>query len=249
MPELSGLELAQAITALGAALPIVLVSGYAPQVDDQLAAAGVHHRLAKPFDLDALAELFAPSSADRPAELPPCRPRCRGAAPRPRAAPGWPVAPEVTEITAPQNPHSTIAGTAPSASTPYFVAYGAAQHLRAGPGPHRRPRRRRGRRPRPRRVMRPIAAFGPLVGSGRWAGHVVDGDRAAAAPPSNREQPRRRRTASRQPSMPRARLIGLAASTIRWRWLPSTLKWTTRKSSRCPPAAIAARTARDTLAP
>jgi hypothetical protein len=46
--------------------------------------------------------------------------------------------------------------------------------------------------------------------------------------------------------MPRASASAPAASTTKCRWSPSTLKCTTRKSPRCPPAAIAARTTRAT---
>ena len=57
MPEMSGVELAHTITALGVDLPIVLVSGYAPQADEELTRAGIRHWLPKPFDIATLSEL------------------------------------------------------------------------------------------------------------------------------------------------------------------------------------------------
>ena len=58
MPGMSGIALASAIRARGVALPIVLVSGYAPQDDDELERAGIAHRLPKPFDLETLERLL-----------------------------------------------------------------------------------------------------------------------------------------------------------------------------------------------
>ena len=52
------------------------------------------------------------------------------------------------------------------------------------------------------------------------------------------------------PCMPPARALASSASTRRWTWLARMLKWTTRKSSRWPPVATAARTgAGDRFAP
>jgi PAS domain S-box-containing protein len=66
MPEMSGIALARAARALRPDLPIALVSGYAPQDEDELGGAGIRHRLHKPFGLEQLDELlraiFAASS-------------------------------------------------------------------------------------------------------------------------------------------------------------------------------------------
>jgi len=56
MPELSGLDVARAIHGIRPTLPIILVSGFAPQLDEQLQSAGISHRLAKPFGVDALSQ-------------------------------------------------------------------------------------------------------------------------------------------------------------------------------------------------
>ncbi len=58
MPGLSGIDLARAVRAIRADLPIVLVSGYSVESDEELAAAGISHRLAKPFDLAQMSEVL-----------------------------------------------------------------------------------------------------------------------------------------------------------------------------------------------
>ena len=67
MPELSGLDLARELHAVRPNLPIVLVSGFAPQPNAQLAHFGIRHRLTKPFDAQTLAsvlgELIVPSAS------------------------------------------------------------------------------------------------------------------------------------------------------------------------------------------
>ncbi len=49
MPEMDGLELARALTAVRSDLPIVLVSGNLARSDAELTAANIHHHLEKPF--------------------------------------------------------------------------------------------------------------------------------------------------------------------------------------------------------
>jgi CheY-like chemotaxis protein len=56
MPGLSGLELAQALTALKPSLPVILITGTPEEFSDQqLVAAGVRRLLRKPFTKDTLA--------------------------------------------------------------------------------------------------------------------------------------------------------------------------------------------------
>ncbi len=68
MPRLSGLDLARAVRAIRADLPIVLVSGYSVHSDEQLAAAGIAHRLSKPFDTRTMGAVLraALDRAERP---------------------------------------------------------------------------------------------------------------------------------------------------------------------------------------
>jgi PAS domain S-box-containing protein len=58
MPELSGLDVAKAVRELRPEIPIILISGYAPHGDAEIAEAGIGHRIAKPFDLPALSQLL-----------------------------------------------------------------------------------------------------------------------------------------------------------------------------------------------
>ena len=48
MPGLSGIDLAREVSAIRPDLPIILVSGHAPQPDEQLAAVGIRERITKP---------------------------------------------------------------------------------------------------------------------------------------------------------------------------------------------------------
>jgi len=56
MPELSGLDLAREALAIRPGLPVILVSGFAPQLGEQLQSAGIVHRLTKPFEISALSQ-------------------------------------------------------------------------------------------------------------------------------------------------------------------------------------------------
>ena len=59
MPELSGIDLARELRAIRADLPIILVSGFAPLPDEQLADHGIQHRLTKPFEAETLAAVLS----------------------------------------------------------------------------------------------------------------------------------------------------------------------------------------------
>jgi two-component system, cell cycle sensor histidine kinase and response regulator CckA len=65
MPGLSGIDLARAVREIRADLPIVLVSGYSVQSDEELAAAGIAHRLSKPFDTNAMGTVLQAAFATR----------------------------------------------------------------------------------------------------------------------------------------------------------------------------------------
>ena len=69
MPGLSGIELARAVSAIRPTLPVVLMSGFAPQDAELLAAAGIREPLAKPVQLASLTEVLLglglPRSAPR----------------------------------------------------------------------------------------------------------------------------------------------------------------------------------------
>jgi PAS domain S-box-containing protein len=56
MPQIGGLELARAITAIRADLPVILVSGNSRYTDEELAAASVRFRLEKPYTKAMLSE-------------------------------------------------------------------------------------------------------------------------------------------------------------------------------------------------
>ncbi len=58
MPQLSGIDLARAVHELLPDLPIVLVSGFAPQADEQLESVGIRRRLSKPFETSELSEVL-----------------------------------------------------------------------------------------------------------------------------------------------------------------------------------------------
>jgi PAS domain S-box-containing protein len=59
MPEMNGLEVARQIHQIRPDLPIVLMSGYAPDLDhENLRLAGIGQRLDKPISLAALAEML-----------------------------------------------------------------------------------------------------------------------------------------------------------------------------------------------
>ena len=59
MPDASGLDVARAVRAVRADLPVVLVSGYVRPGDDDLRRAGVVARLDKPFTAETLTEALA----------------------------------------------------------------------------------------------------------------------------------------------------------------------------------------------
>jgi CheY-like chemotaxis protein len=58
MPGLSGIDLAREVMAIRPDLPVILVSGYATQRDEELAAVGILHRLPKPFDIKAMSAIL-----------------------------------------------------------------------------------------------------------------------------------------------------------------------------------------------
>lgn len=69
MPDLGGLELARAVGALSPQLPIALVSGNLSHSAEELSAANVRYRLAKPYTLASLSEVLS-----RAVEAPPAPP-------------------------------------------------------------------------------------------------------------------------------------------------------------------------------
>ena len=58
MPSISGVDLIAALAAVRPDLPIILVSGHTGRTDEELARAGVRHRLDKPFELADLHRLI-----------------------------------------------------------------------------------------------------------------------------------------------------------------------------------------------
>lgn len=59
MPEMSGVELARAVTDMKPSLPVVLLSGYVERcTPDQLAASGIREVIAKPATLADLARVL-----------------------------------------------------------------------------------------------------------------------------------------------------------------------------------------------
>lgn len=58
MPEMNGLEVAQAIAVLRPDLPIVLATGNPLYEDDELAAANVRYHLDKPWTVAALSQVL-----------------------------------------------------------------------------------------------------------------------------------------------------------------------------------------------
>jgi len=65
MPGMSGLDLAREVARLRPELPVVLVSGRCERSAAELAAAGIRHRLDKPFGADQLAEVLHRALAPR----------------------------------------------------------------------------------------------------------------------------------------------------------------------------------------